>query len=169
MHRWIPWSTMNCCFSDKYVGNKEKMCWTLPLWLFIVSLHEQLWINMEYVEYIPVAWHWVMATNCPLCWSNTKGWPGGCHDYAEQLHWPFVFNCAWSLCGCCCGNGLYARKIFLRFIFLVVQLSRQNTKKYWQGVNFPGVIRKQGISFPEVMWNSYTASSKRTLFELWHK
>ena len=50
-----------------------------------------------------------------------------------------------------------------------VQCLRQKTKNSWQGLNFPRVIRKLGLSFPGLMWNSYTASSKMTLFELWHK
>ena len=176
----MPWSTMNRWFSNKYVGSKEKMCWTLPLWLVTAYLHVQLWINIEYVEGSSLTQISLQINscgmklryekkNCPPCWSNTKGWPVGCHDYAEQLHWPFVFDHARSRCGCCCGNDLYVRKIVLWFKFTGVKILRQKTKNSWQGVNLPGVIRKWGLSFPGVMWNSYTASSKRTFFELWHK
>ena len=121
------------------------------------------------VESIPMALNWGMATNCPLSWSNTKFWSGGCRDYAEQLHWPFMFNRERSRCGWYFGNDLYVQNIFLWFIFLRMQFLRQKTKNSRQDVTFPGVIRKRGLSFPGVVWNRYTASSKRTFFEQWHK
>ena len=53
-HSQMPLMTMNSFFSNTYVVNKDKMCWKLPVWLVTASLHEQLWINMEYVEGVPL-------------------------------------------------------------------------------------------------------------------
>ena len=134
-----------------------------------MSRSEQIWSMWKVSLCLSFLAESILATNCALCWSNTKGWPGDCHDYAEKLHQTVVFDCTHRCRGCYCGNGLYVQKIVLQFSFPGVQFLMQKNKNSWKGINVPGVVWKLGLSFTWVMWNIYTASSKKTFFELWHK